>query len=184
MSKELQKQGKGGLKNSRIGKLDLLNINTSALSACLNDIAIPRLFYQLVIFVIDGSNSMNENSKNGVSKAQEIDNGIKLILERLKKSKNHNSFDICFLSFSEDFIDIFSVKNVKDISSNQSFNPLNYIKPKGTKLFGALMHTKEIINNYSLKNKGKNCQALIQILSDGAISDYDQSIKIINEIKK
>jgi len=184
MSKELQKTDKNGLDISKKGKLDLLNINTSALTASLNELSIPRLFYQLVIFIIDGSNSMNEVSKNGISKANEIDNGIKSIIKRLKNSKNSNSFDVCFLVFSDEFEDVFSLKNVKDISLEQSFNPLEYVPSKGTKLNSALLHSKEIVIDYHLKNKLKNCQVLIQILSDGAISDYDDSIKTVNDIKK
>lgn len=183
MSKDLQKLGKNGLNKSKTGKIDLLNINTFALTASLNDLVIPRLFYQLVIFIIDGSNSMNDNSKNGISKANEIDKGIKSIIQRLRKSKNHNSFDICFLAFSDDFEDVFSLKNVNDISSEQSFNSLNYIIPKGTQLNKALIHTKEIVNSYHKENNTKNCQVLIQILSDGAISDYKNSVKTIDEIK-
>ncbi|WNH11758.1 vWA domain-containing protein [Thalassobellus suaedae] len=183
MSKYLQNTDKNDINISKSGKLDLLNINTSALTASLNDLAIPRLFYQLVIFIIDGSNSMNEDSKNGISKANEIDKGIRSIIQRLKKSKNNNSFDVCFLAFSDDFEDVFSLKNVKDISIEQSFNPLKYVTPKGTKLNRALLHSKEIVNDYHLKNKLKNCQVLIQILSDGAISDYDESIKTVNDLK-
>jgi len=183
MSKEIKKTGKTGLVETKTGKLDLLNINTSALSACLDDLAIPRLFYQLVIFIIDGSNSMNEDSKNGISKADEIDKGIRSIIQRLKESKNSNSFDLCFLAFSEEFEDVISIKNITDISPDQSFNPLTFVTPKGTKLNDSLIHTKELVTKYHKKNETKNCQVLIQILSDGAISDYEASIKTVDEIK-
>ena len=183
MSKEIKKTGKTGLVETKTGKLDLLNINTSALSACLDDLAIPRLFYQLVIFIIDGSNSMNEDSKNGISKADEIDKGIRSIIQRLKESKNSNSFDLCFLAFSEEFEDVISIKNIRDISPDQSFNPLTFVTPKGTRLNDSLIHTKELVTEYHEKNETKNCQVLIQILSDGAISDYEASIKTVDEIK-
>jgi len=181
MSKELQKLS--GNKLKKTGKLDLLNLNTSALSASLNDLAIPRLFYQLVIFVIDGSNSMNDKSKNGISKAQEIDKGIKSIAKRLQNSKNSNSFDVSFLAFSTDFKDVFSIKNVNDINLDESFNPLDHIIPEGTKLSDTLTYVKGMIDNYTKLNKSKNCQVLIQILSDGGIGDYTNSLKLINEIK-
>lgn len=178
MSKEIRK-----IETNKKGKLSLLDINTSALTASLGDLIIPRLFYQLVVFIIDGSNSMNEDSKNGISKALEIDKGIKSIIERLKKSKNSGSFDICFLTFSNEYVEVFSTKSVKDISLDQSFNPLSFIAPKGTKLSKALNHTKELVSLYHNENKTKNCQALIQILSDGAIQDYDSSLEVIDEIK-
>ena len=184
MSKEIQKVDKNELSKPKTGKLDLLNLNTSALSAALSDLAIPRLFYQLVIFIIDGSNSMNDESKNGTSKALEIDKGIKSIIKRLKSSKNSNSFDICFLTFSDDYLEVFSPTCIKDIPLEQSFNPLNFVTPKGTKLNEALVHTKELVNDYHQENKTKNCQVLIQILSDGAIHDHENSLKTIEEIKR
>jgi uncharacterized protein YegL len=183
MNKNSQTTGIKNLKISKTGKLDLLNINSSSLSACLSDLSIPRLFYQLVVFIIDGSNSMKEESKNGISKALEMDKGIKSIINRLKNSKNSNSFDICFLTFSDDFIEILPIINVNNIKSNQSFNPLDFVTPKGTKLNNALIYTKELIRNYHQKNNTKNCQVLVQILSDGAISDYDISLKNIGKIK-
>lgn len=184
MSKEIKKLNKNELKNSKTGKLDLLNINTDALTAALNDLSIPRLFYQLVIFIIDGSNSMKEYSKNGISKASEIDKGMKSIVHRLKKSKNSNSFDVCFITFSDDFNDVFSIINVNDVAKEQSFNPLSFVSPKGTMLNNALNHTKAIVKGYHQKNSQKNCQVLIQILSDGAISDYEESLKSVEELKK
>lgn len=178
MSKEVQK-----INNIKKGKLDLLNINNSALNASLGGLVIPRLFYQLVVFIIDGSNSMNDNTKNGVSKAEEIDEGIKSIIKRLIKSKNSSSFDICYLTFSDEFEEVFPPTCVKNINNTQSFNPLNFITPKGTNLCDALEHTKNIVNQYYQDNTSKNCQVLIQILSDGAIHDYDASIRVINQIK-
>ncbi|XMO86750.1 vWA domain-containing protein [Algibacter sp. AS12] len=178
MSKEIQK-----IESNKKSKIDLLNINTSALSASLGDLVIPRLFYQLVIFIIDGSNSMNDDSKNGISKAEDIDKGIKSIIKRLNKSKNSGSFDICYLTFSDEFVEVFSPKSVKSINHNQSFNPLNFIEPKGTKLCKGLKHAKNIINKYNEKYKNKNCQVLLQILSDGAIQDYEASLEVVNELK-
>ena len=72
MSKDLQKTDKNDINISKSGKLDLLNINTSALTASLNDLAIPRLFYQLVIFVLDGSGSMTYPGISGNSKGEEV----------------------------------------------------------------------------------------------------------------
>lgn len=184
MSKDLQKSNpKLPLKNAK-GKLDLSEINMDALTAGLSELSIPRLFYQLVIFIIDGSNSMNKKTKNGQAKAVEIDKGIRSIIERLKSSKNNSSFDICLLSFSEKFEDVFSIANVKDIQNEQSFNSLNFVEPKGSKLYDCLVYAKEVSEDYSSRNSGKNCQVLIQILSDGEVDDYNESLEVIQAIKE
>lgn len=183
MNKEKQEIEKLETAILKTNKLELAGINTTALTVSLQGLAIPRLFHQLIIFIIDGSNSMNQKSKNGISKAKEIDKGIKSIIQRLKDSKNNSSFDVCFLAFSDEFKDVFLIKNVNDILNEQSYNPLDFVASKGTKLNEALLHTKAIVNDYYLKNKLKNCQVLIQILSDGQIDDFFDSIKTAEEIK-
>jgi hypothetical protein len=182
MRKEIQKYN-GNLSNPLLKKLDLTNLNTKAFSDALSSVEIPRLFYQLVIFLIDGSNSMREVTSSGLSKSNEVSNGIKSIVDRLKSSKNANSFDLCFIPFSDDYKDVYSVVNIKDISTTMDFNSVNFISPKGTRLAEALFYTENLVSEYYSKNLQKNCQVLIQILSDGAIHDYNESLKIIEKLK-
>ena len=183
MSKEIVKKGKGELIPNKSSSKELLDMNTSALAAALDDIEIPRLFYQLVIFIIDGSDSMNSKSPAGCSKAEDIDKGLRLIIKRLQKSKNNNSFDICFIAFSDEYKNVFSLRGVNDIDLYQSFNPLSFVEPKGTKLNDALAHAHKVGLQYKEDNNGKNTQVLTLILSDGAINDYDLCEKKIEEMK-
>lgn len=185
MTKEIQKIAKTELVSSNKKKLDLTKINTEALSASLGDLSIPRLFYQLVIFVIDGSNSMHGKTSKGNSKAKEIDNSIRLVIRRLKESKNSNSFDIAFVAFSDDFDKSYGIRNINDIKPNDSFNPFDYIKlPKGTYLEKAFVYIEQITDEYLSTNRDKNAQVLIQILSDGAIDDFTAAQDIISKLKK
>jgi hypothetical protein len=185
MSKDIQKVDKVGLIQSNKKKLDLSTINTGALSASLSELSIPRLFYQLVIFVIDGSNSMHGKTSNNISKAEEIDKSIRLIVRRLKESKNSNSFDISFVPFSDDFDRCYGIKNIKDIKLQDSFNPFDYIEqPKGTYLEKAFCYIEQISEEYLNCNIDKNAQVLIQILSDGAIDDFAKTQDKMNKIKE
>lgn len=182
MSKELIKSDIQGLKS---GGLSQLGENLNSLKKSLSKIELPRLFYQLVIFVIDGSKSMEELTKNKISKAKEVDQSIKSVIKRLKSSKVHNSFDISFIPFSENFDESYGIKNVKDLNEDDTFNPFDYIKePKGTYLENALIYINGLSEKYLKLNEGKNRQVLIQILSDGEIDDYSESIKIIEKIKQ
>lgn len=87
MSKAIQKTKGNKIDKSKTGKLNLLDINTNALTAALNDLAVPRLFYQLVIFVLDGSGSMTYPGISGNSKGEEVENAVKKVIERLINSK-------------------------------------------------------------------------------------------------
>lgn len=182
MSKEIRKAD-SSVSPKKTNKLDLSKFNNAALSSALSNIELPRLFYQLVVFLIDGSKSMEEKTSSELSKSTEVSNGIKSIVSRLKSSKNSNSFDLCFIPFSDDFKDVYSVINIKDIKETMDFNSVSFISPKGTRLAEALLYTQNLVSEYYSKNSGKNCQVLIQILSDGAIQDYNESFKIIEELK-
>lgn len=185
MDKEMQKSDKTKSIRSSKKKLDLSTINTRALSESLGELSIPRLFYQMVIFVIDGSRSMHELTSNGISKAKEIDNSIRLVIKRLKESKNSNSFDIAFVAFSDNFDKSYGIKNLKDIKPHDSFNPFDYIEqPKGTYLEKAFVYIEQISDKYLNTNSDKNAQVLIQILSDGAIQDFNVTQDIITKLKK
>lgn len=184
MSKDLQKTDKKGLNISKTGKLDLLNINTSALTASLNDLAIPRLFYQLVIFALDGSGSMTYEGISGKSKGEEIEIAVKQVIKRLLNSKNKNSFDLNIWAYANESIKILNTIPVNSFDLNQNINPCDYIqKYDGTNLISTLGSVQEECADYLTLNKNKNAQVLIVILSDGALDQYEQSLKLCNSIK-
>ena len=71
---ELQKR-QGG-KPAR-PSLDLTKAGLSSLRKATSNLELPRLFYQLVIFVIDGSRSMKDPTLNFSSRAAGVDDAIK-----------------------------------------------------------------------------------------------------------
>lgn len=165
------------------GKLESLNDNIKKVQAGLAKTKIPRSFYQLVIFVIDGSKSMRRNSINKISKAADIESQIKAIIARLKKSKDSSSFDIANIVFSDSFIDCFKITEVENIKENCVFNPVKLIEnPGGTYLEEALLHSKELIYEYFNRNQGKLTKALILLMTDGMLDDYEDSLTIAREI--
>ena len=179
MSNELQKhEGNNKIVKSAKKKLDLASINSNALSKSLGGITLPRLFYQLVVFVVDGSRSMISQSISGNSKGEEVDKAIYEVLHRLRQSKNSNSFDICYYVFSDVFQNLFGIKNLHDINTDQKFNPIDIIEtPSGTHLADCLKDVRITVTNYLEKKSDKNTQALILILSDGALDDYVEALK-------
>jgi len=187
MSKEIKKLNNSGLLNSSKKKLDLSSINTGALSASLSKLSIPRLFYQLVVFVIDGTGSMTWEGKTGKSKGEEVNETITKILKRLDNSKNKNSFDIAVFGFAETHKTILDITELTNIDYDQfDFNPTNYFKDGYRYEF--LDDTLDIVIDSSFRylesNKKKNSQALVITLSDGAIKHYDTALERIEKLKK
>lgn len=186
MSKEIQKLNKTEITTSGKKKLDLSSINTTALSASLSDLSIPRLFYQLVVFVIDGTGSMTWEGKTGASKGAEVNNAITKILERLKNSKNKNSFDIAVHAFAEKHRTILDITQLDKIDHESfDFDPTSYFKEDY--MFENMDETLDIVIdtsfNYLGINNTKNCQAIVIILSDGAIKFFDSALERVDKLK-
>lgn len=159
------------------------NGNLKRLSIGLTKISMPRLFYQLVVFVIDGSGSMKGEGISGKTKGEEVGEAITSIIERLKKSKNKESFDVAILSYSEDVATILSPTPVTEIDASVNFNPCDFVKNYKTFIEPALGQAEEFIDKYLEQHKNKNSQALLIILSDGALHDYKLAYETTNNLK-
>ncbi len=170
---------KGGSKN----KLDLSNFNSKSYSEALSKFEIPRLFYQLVIFVLDASESMTWEGITGKSKGEEVHEQIIPIIDRLQSSKNKNCFDINMHAFSMSSKEFVIETNVVKIDLNEAdFNPCNQLGNYKTYMSKTLKIVESKVNKY-YKNHDQNSQALIILLSDGALDDYEESYEICSRIK-
>ena len=182
MSNKLQKVQ--GTTTKTTAKIDLSKINTSALSAGLSKLTIPRLFYQLVVFVMDGSGSMTYPGKTGLSKGEEMDISFKEVIERLQSSKNKNCFDVSLYAYANESINIMKQTPIKDLDLNKNYNPCNFITHyNSTKLLETMEAVKQECSEYLRINGDKNAQALIIVLSDGVVFDYELTLKKCNELK-
>lgn len=184
MSKEIQKKNKTN-NNTVKKKLDFSNVNSKALAKSLEDLSIPRLFHQLVVFILDASESMTWEGISGKSKGEEIKSQIIPIIERLRSSKNENSFDIAMYAFSHGFKEFISTTPPKDIDLNSlSLNPCEHIENQGTFAEPVFLEVEKKIENYLKKHKTKSAQAMIVFLGDGAIHDYPKVLKVCERIRK
>ena len=99
-------------------KLDLSSINQKSLAGALAKVELPRLFYQLVIFVLDASESMTWEGLTGRSKGEEMGAQLPQIIERLKTSKNKNCFDLSMIAFSSSTNHFLPPTNITNIDLN------------------------------------------------------------------
>lgn len=182
MSSELEKKS-GSVSQNTKGKISLGGINLGALTSSLNGLELPRLFYQLVIFVLDASDSMNCEGLSGKSKGEEVEAAVKPIMERLQKSKNKSSFDVAIWAYSQSVVEILPVTQVKNIDLAMDLNPCNYVENYGTFIAPALEEVKYQAESYLQAYKDKNSQALVILLSDGALHDFEDAFEITDELK-
>lgn len=184
MSKDLQKSNKSDITNSGKNKLDLTKVNIDALKDSLSVFTPPRLYYQLVVFVLDASESMTWEGVSGKTKGEEVHNQIIPIIERLRNSKNENSFDISMYAFSQEHKEFLASTSPKKIDLNGlSFNPCDHVGNYQTYAEPVFLEVENKVNMYLDKYKNKNTQAMIVFLGDGDIYDYPEVIKICERIK-
>ncbi|REG85315.1 vWA domain-containing protein [Algoriphagus antarcticus] len=167
-------------------KFGKLQGKLAALKSSLNkNEVIPRIYNQLVLFVLDGSRSMEGLSLNKISKAQDIHENVQKVLDRLRNSKNKTSFDICFVAFSDEFKNVFGIKELKEVSEQQSFNSLKLLdKTGGTQLLPALCEVEKMVDEYmDMKDNLLPRNTLILLMTDGMMDDYKDSLMKIEELK-
>ena len=184
MSKDLQKADKNGLTKSKTGKIDFANFSIDTFAKTMATTELPRLFYQLVVFVLDASESMTWEGVTGKTKGSEIHDQIISIIERLRNSKNSNSFDINMYAFSQSHEEFIPMTSPKDINLvGVSFNPCDYVGNYQTYAEPVFLEVEKKIENYLTTNRDKNCQAMIVFLGDGDIYDYPKVNKICTRLK-
>jgi len=104
---------------------------------------VPRTFHQLGILVLDGSGSMNATGRQQLTKAQEVEMGIKEMFSRFDASRVKNNFSFCCIKFDTTSTTTLQPTSFKDLDYfNEDFNPLNG-KGKGTHIFEALNEAKK-----------------------------------------
>lgn len=174
MSEDIEKTGQS-LINIPSSKLALGELNTALTKAALTKMVLPRMFYQLVIFLVDASASMTWSSPNGIAKSNEVCNAVRDIIARLKKSKNCSSFDMTVWAYANNADQIIPVSAVSDIIDEEMYyDPMQYNKQVNyTKILEALEETGRIAQNYLKQHSEKDCQVLYVVLSDGIIHDHE-----------
>ena len=187
MSDKLQKVDSNTVsKTKTLSKLSIASGLTAGLAAGLSSIELPRMFNQLVVFLLDGSGSMTYKGNSGFSKGNEVHQAVIKVLDRLNSSKNKSSFDLAFWAFSNEKVEMFPIKPVKDFNlATDCFNPCEYITDYSkTKLSDLLESVESQVNEYLEKYDGQNRKALIIILGDGEIHDYSDAIRYKKDIDK
>lgn len=155
-----------------------------AKEAVTGPMELPRLFHQLVIFLLDGSASMTWQGKSGRTKGEELHDSISKVVQRLKESKNSNCFDISCRVYSTEETCILDQVQVRDIDlESYSFNPVDHIEPEGTYLADSIQAAAEEARQYLKRNSSKKSQVLIILLSDGALHDEEDALEQASQLR-
>lgn len=146
---------------------------------------VPRTFHQLGILVLDGSGSMSETGRQQLTKAQEVEMGIKEMFSRFDASRVKNNFSFACVKFDTTSTITLQPTSFKDLDYySEDFNPLNG-KGKGTHIFDGLNEAKRIAEAF-LSNApidGVKHSVVILLMSDGLCFQPATSIAVADNIK-
>ena len=151
----------------------------------INKPEVPQTFHQLGILVLDGSGSMAGAGRQGLTKAQEVEMGMKEMFNRFDVSRVKNNFSFACIKFDTTATTSLQPILFQDLDYlNEDFNPLNG-KGGGTHIFEGLNEAKKMAEIF-LKNAPKDGvkhSVIILLMSDGMCFEPEKSKSIANQIK-
>lgn len=142
----------------------------------------PKLFRQLVVFVLDGSGSMTQPGASMASKGTEVDEAIRQVFDRLSKSKHSNCFDINAIAFSSkvnEFMELTPFEEIEPIE--WSFDPTKHVGNYRTYALDAIEMAVETAHAYLEEHSEMNRKALIILLTDGLLDDHEEVTSFLEE---
>jgi hypothetical protein len=146
---------------------------------------VPQTFHQLGILVLDGSGSMSEKGRNNLTKAQEVEMGMKEMFSRFDASRVKNNFSFSCIKFDTSPTVTLQPTPFKDIDYfSEDFNPLNG-KGGGTHIFDALSEAQRVAELFlnNAPQGGVRHSVVILLMSDGMCFEPQTTKDISNQIK-
>ncbi len=146
---------------------------------------VPQTFHQLGILVLDGSGSMSASGRQGLTKAQEVEMGMKEMFSRFDASRVKNNFSFACVKFDTTATTSLNQTPFKDLDYfNEDFNPLNG-KGGGTHIFDGLKEAKLIADDFlnNAPKDGVKHSVIILLMSDGMCFEPDNTKSVANDIK-
>ncbi|MBG6129983.1 uncharacterized protein YegL [Aquimarina sp. EL_43] len=147
---------------------------------------VPQTFHQLGILVLDGSGSMAGTGRQGLTKAQEVELGMKEMFSRFDASRVKNNFSFACIKFDTSASTSLHPTLFKDLDYfNEDFNPMD-TKGGGTHIFDGLTEAKKIADDF-LNNApidGVKHSVVILLMSDGMCFEPDITKTIATDIKQ
>ena len=147
---------------------------------------VPRTFHQLGILVLDGSGSMSNTGRQQLTKAQEVEMGLKEMFSRFDASRVKNNFSFACIKFDTTSTTTLSPTPFTEIDYlSEDFNPLNG-KGQGTHIFDGLNEAKRLAEDFlnNADSDGVKHSVLILVMSDGMCFQPSTSIAVAENIKQ
>ncbi len=147
-------------------------------------ITVTPTFYQLGIFVLDGSGSMADPTNGGTRKADEVDKAMKDLLTRFKKSRRSSCFSFAVVTFDTKASLRVSPTPAENINEMDDYDPMHG-HGGGTLISEGLNIAEQLANDYLQQQTpdGLPYSVIILIMTDGECHNSKETQRIAQQIK-
>lgn len=144
-----------------------------------------KSFHQLGIFVLDGSYSMNDADRNNKPKKEALDNAMKGIISRMKRSIHVENFSFSIINFGESATEKLGVTPVKIINEYDNYDP-TLDHNANTFIYKGLEKAEECAEEFlaSVTPDSLPQSVVIILLSDGMCHNPEETKLVVNRIKR
>lgn len=151
----------------------------------IGDVPESRNFHQLGIFLLDGSGSMASTGDNNMTLAENVNRSFRDFLSFFKTSSQMNNFSIAVITFDNNASVHTPITELTQIDDFTDFNPMNG-HGGGTFIGGALKEAQKIASDFLQSPEASSIphDVRIVIMSDGLCLAPEQTIQIVEDIKK
>ncbi len=147
---------------------------------------VPKTFHQLGILVLDGSGSMREKGRGQLTKAQEVEMGIKEMFSRFDASRVKNNFSFSCVKFDVTASMTLAPTPFAELDYYaENFDPLEG-KGRGTQIFEGLNEAKKIAEDFldSAPQDGLKHSVIILLMSDGLCFQPETTRAVAENLKQ
>jgi uncharacterized protein YegL len=146
----------------------------------------PPSWRQLGVFVLDGSDSMNDQvervSAYTGTKAEAVNSAIQQLLKRFKFSEKLKNFSFAVVKFHDTISEVLPLQEASDIEAEGNYNPTS-AGTGGTFIGAGLEKAKEICDQFFHDHQDDlPTSAVILLLSDGQCLQPERTRRIAAEI--
>ena len=146
-------------------------------------------FYQLGIFVIDGSGSMNEKITMNMTRSEAVDIALKATFIKFKVSRKKECFSFSVVAFGDYSQQVLSIQKAENCTPNDDYSPVHFFNnglgSNSTNIYTGLSKAYEIAKKF-LDNKTSKIlhKVAIVVLSDGMCHNSSETRAIADKIKQ
>ena len=141
-------------------------------------------FYQLGIFVLDGSGSMAEDIQGGGTKATAVDTAMKDLLTIFKTSRRRSSFSFAVITFDTKAVLKVAPTPADNIDEAANYNPLPG-HGGGTFIYEGLKVAEQLADDYlsQIPSSGPRHSVIILLMTDGECHKPEETKRIAKQIQ-